>query len=372
MQAGESHALVLVEEYPDGRGNVSRMYVHTRNKYYREQGINVTVLCSRANSSYVLDGIPVITAEQHERERKKYDLLICHAPHLRKHYPFLVKHGKDFPRFVFFFHGAEVQKRLFYYSQSPSFKGFSREEMALNLFDDFKLLVWRHYFPRVISKSTLVFVSRWIRDEFLRWTKIKPDVIKDAHVIIHNGVERPFEETAYDWEAPKAYDFITVRGYLDGWKYGVDIVNELAKNNPDMKFLIIGKGQFFNHNEKAPNIEWTDRTMRHEEIVQWLQKARCALMPTREDTQGLMSCEMASTGMPLITSDIPVCHEVFEGFDNVALIDNENTRLDLNGICRALEKKEPFAENDKYYAVNTIAREVELIKRVCRSEAPEE
>ena len=376
VRTDEVNVLVLVEEYPDGHGKINRMYVHTRNKYYREHGVNVTVLCSRASDNYVLDGVPVITPEQYEREHKKYDVLVCHAPHLRKHYPFLIKHGKEFPKFVFFFHGAEVKKRIKKESDVPAYSYCKRHgikrfaiEAALNIFDNFKLFVWRHYLPRVISKSTLVFVSRSLRDEFLFYTKIPFDAIKDSYVIIHNGVERPFEEAAYDWDAPKTYDFITVRGILDGWHYSIDIVNELAKNNPEMKFLVVGKGQFFHYNEKAPNIEWKDQTMRHEEIVGWLQKARCALMPTREDTQGLMSCEMASIGMPLITSDIPVCHEVFGDFDNVTLIDNENTRIDLNDICRALEKKEPFAENDRYYAVNTIAREVDLIKRLGRPEA---
>ena len=31
-------------------------------------------------------------------------------------------------------------------------------------------------------------------------------------------------------------------------------------------------------------------------------------MPTRTDAQGLMMCEMAAFGIPLITSNIPVCH----------------------------------------------------------------
>lgn len=375
MQTNEPNVLVLVEEYPDGRGKIARAYVHTRNKYYREHGVNVTVLCSRASENYVLDGVPVITPEQYERERKKYDVLVCHAPHFRKHYPFLVKHGEEFPKFVFFFHGAEVKRRVKKESNVPAYsyckrrglKGFA-VEFALNVVDDLKLFVWRHYLPRVMAKSTLVFVSRTILDEFLHFTKIPFDTVKDSCVIIHNGVERPFEETAYDWKAPKAYDFITVRGNLDGWHYSIDIVNELAKNNPDMKFLLVGKGRFFDHNEKASNIEWKNQTMRHEEIVRWLQKARCALMPTREDTQGLMSCEMVSLGIPLITSDIPVCHEIFGGLDNVALIDNGNTRINLNDIRRALEEKEPFAENDRYYAVNTIAREVDLIKRLARPE----
>ena len=35
-------------------------------------------------------------------------------------------------------------------------------------------------------------------------------------------------------------------------------------------------------------------------------------MPTRADAQGVMACEMATFGIPLITSNIDVCKEVFK------------------------------------------------------------
>ena len=61
-------------------------------------------------------------------------------------------------------------------------------------------------------------------------------------------------------------------------------------------------------------------------------------MPTRTDAQGLMMCEMASIGIPLITSDIPVCHESLGNFNNVAMINNENYNLNLEEILNSLEK----------------------------------
>lgn len=357
--------LVTVADYPDGHGKLAEMYVHTRNQYYAEHGIDVTVLNFRAGNNYVLDGIPVITLRQYERERRRYDVLLCHAANLRNHYRFLLKHGKEFPKFIFFYHGHEVLKTTRVYPQSYSFvKRSGIKESAQNMYDAFKLFVWRHYLPNVLSKSTLVFVSWWMLDEFLKWTKIKLDTIKDSYTIIYNSIGHAFEEATYDQNVPKEYDFITVRDNLDGSKYGVDIVNELAKSNPKSKFLIVGKGQFFDYYEKAANVEWMDRTMGHEEIVQSLQKSRCALMPTRADAQGLMMCEMASTGMPLITSDIPVCREVFDEFDNVALIDNENTQIVLDDILRELEKKGPLQRSKKYYSANTVSREVDLIKRL--------
>ena len=53
--------LVLVENYPDNKGGVSLMYVHVRNKYYIQHGIDVTVLSFATKTDYVIDNIRVIT-----------------------------------------------------------------------------------------------------------------------------------------------------------------------------------------------------------------------------------------------------------------------------------------------------------------------
>jgi len=51
--------LVLSADYPDTTGRVPLMYVHTRNKYYIQHNIDVTVLNFHTDYNYVLDGIKV-------------------------------------------------------------------------------------------------------------------------------------------------------------------------------------------------------------------------------------------------------------------------------------------------------------------------
>ena len=58
-------------------------------------------------------------------------------------------------------------------------------------------------------------------------------------------------------------------------------------------------------------------------MIAILNSAKCALMPTRTDAQGVMMCEMVAFGMPLITSDIPVCHEVLIMLMEWVLFQNE-------------------------------------------------
>ena len=57
----------------------------------------------------------------------------------------------------------------------------------------------------------------------------------------------------------------------------------------------------------------------------------------RADAQGVMACEMATFGIPLITSNIDVCKEVFEGFENVAFIDNNDENTDIKSIFKKIQ-----------------------------------
>lgn len=356
--------LVLVTDYPDLNGNLALMYVHTRNVFYSQNRINVTVLNFTTNSTYEIDGIKVLSLADFEKTKKDYDILISHAPNLRNHYRFLLKYGDLFSNFIFFFHGHEVLKINETYSKPYDYVRTSKvKNFTQNIYDDFKLYVWRKYFTKVRHKSKFVFVSKWMLEEFLKWTKIPFDLIKENSVITYNCIGKAFEETSFDYVAKKEFDFLTLRSFLDGSKYCIDVINNLAYSNPSMKFLIVGKGEFFSHYEKAPNIVWLNQTMNHQEIVSCMQKSRCALMPTRTDAQGLMMCEMASTGMPLITSDIPVSHEVFDDFDNVAFI-NIDKKNNLNEILYRLESKSPYKKSTKYYNIYTSQKEVELILNI--------
>lgn len=65
------------------------MYVHTRNVYYANHGIDVTVLNFSAVESYEYENIRVITLADYESSSEQYDILVAHAPNLRNHYRFL-------------------------------------------------------------------------------------------------------------------------------------------------------------------------------------------------------------------------------------------------------------------------------------------
>ncbi len=368
MNYSQKNVLILVTDYPSENGKEAHRFVHVRNLYYQEHGINISVLSFAAKQSYIYEGIRVITLADYKKEKKQYDLLITHQANIRKHYFFLKKYEKRFPQIIFFFHGHEVLRFSQVYPKPYHYASGSKIAVALrDVYDRFKLSVWKNYIPKVIDKSTLVFVSHWMLDEFIKATGLTLSSLKERYKITYNCVGRLFEECNFDWEAPKQYDFVTIRGNLDGAKYCIDVVNELAKTNPNSKFLVVGRGEFFSHYEKADNITWMNTTMNHTQIIETMQMARCALMPTRTDSQGLMMCEMATFGMPVITSDIPVCYEALSGFDNVEMIDHNRYDYDLNAICCDLEKRLPYPKNNKYFMKNTCAHEIDIINSILDS-----
>ena len=303
--------LVLAENYTKPDSLVSLHYIHSRNVLYLENGIDVSVLSFRADCDYEIDGIKVYQYKTYEEELKdvKYDVLVSHAPNLKHHLRFLMKYGNLFDNIVFFFHGHEVLKisevypKPYSYIKDKSFLSY----FARDVYDSIKLMVWREYFKKITYKSQFVFVSQWMYNMFLKFVKINPQIIRDRKHIIYNCVGKDFEVNNYSLDTEKKYDFITIRNNLDGSKYGIDIVTRIAKNNPQYKFCIVGKGEFFKYNEKPENVEWIDKNLTHEEIIDFLNKSKCALLPTRVDAQGVMACEMATFGIPLITSDIDVC-----------------------------------------------------------------
>jgi glycosyltransferase involved in cell wall biosynthesis len=362
--------LVAVSSYSLPGEKNSHFFVQVRNMYYKEcgRGIEIDVLNFSTKENYVVGGIPVYSLDTYKREltHKKYDLLVSHQPNIRNHYLFFLKYEKNFQKLVFVFHGHEVLNVNKVYSPPYTYSKQSSflKKLGRELYDHVKLALWHSYYPRLVYKSHFLFVSKWMYDEFIKWTKISPEEIWDCFSITYNCIGSAFERENYNPKSKKDYDFITIRGNLDGSKYCIDIVNQIAKDNPNFRFLVVGKGSFFEYNEKASNLEWINTHLNHKEIIDYLNLSKCALMPTRTDAQGLMMCEMATFGIPLITSDIPVCFEVFDSFENVRFINNNECEILLKQYFEELQKGVPYKKNSKYFAENTTEKEVHLFEKM--------
>lgn len=360
--------LVLATDYTVPNKKVASHFIHVRNKQYAKFGIKVDVVSFAAKYDYKLDGINVYTYNTYKNNliNKNYDILLSHAPNLRNHYRFLIKYGNNFNKIIFYFHGHEVLKESEVYPRPYKYvkKKFFLYFLFRNFYDKFKLWVWRGYFQKVINKSQFIFVSKWMYNMFIKFVRIDLMEIKERCHIIYNCIGEEFENNSYNKSCAKDYDFITIRNILDKSKYCIDIVNIIAENNPQYKFCVVGKGEFYKYNKKPDNLEWIDKNLTHNEIIDFLNRSKCALLPTRADAQGVMACEMATFGIPLITSDIEICKEIFEGFENVAFINNDEKCINIGNIFNKLIHIEVKVKNDKYFSKNTIGKEIEIFKRL--------
>ena len=84
-----------------------------------------------------------------------------------------------------------------------------------------------------------------------------------------------------------------------------------------MNFHLYGDGRYFEHFPPPPNLKVFRRFIDQKDIPDLLDRYRAAAMPTRLDSQGVMACEMATYGIPLITSDLDVPRQMLKGFGNV-------------------------------------------------------
>lgn len=364
--------LVLATSYPRPDGSVSLQYIHSRNQQYVNQGIDVSVVSFDAKADYILDDVKVYTLQTYNRKlkSKRFDLLIAHAPNLKNHLRFIKKYGDLYDKIVFFFHGHEVLKEAEVYPKPYDYakKIQLKTMIKTGMYDSIKLLVWRKYFKKNAYKSHFVFVSKWMYHMFLHSVQVNPDLIEDRMSIIYNCIGENFEKYSYDPSIPKTYDFITIRNNLDGSKYSIDIVTKIARLNPQYRFCVVGEGAFYHYNEKPQNVEWINKSLHHNDIINYLNQAKCALIPTRTDSQGVMACEMATFGIPVITSDIDVCTEVFDGFPNVGLISNEASEYDIEPLLNRLTQGLPYKKNESYFSGNTIMKEVDLFKSIIKNE----
>ena len=203
--------LILATNYPDLNGKISSFYIHTRAMFYAKNEIDVEILNFAATNDYILDGVKVITLNTYKNHKnEKYDLLISHAPNLRNHYMFFKKYGKQFEKYLFFFHGHEVLKINKDYSKP--YKYMKKKITILqDIYDIIKIRIWRNFFIKNNKKSYYIFVSQWMKEMFLKNTKINESSIKENSFITYNSIGEEFEKNSYDLNMEKKYDFITIR-----------------------------------------------------------------------------------------------------------------------------------------------------------------
>lgn len=337
-------------------------YIHSRNLKYVEH-FNVNVLSFRSEKNYIYEGINVITLKSYIESEKQYDLLISHAPNIKNHVKFINEYSDSFEKIIFVIHGHEVLQLNKYYPENYKYNKSHLKKAFQSVYDIYKLKVLSKFFNKLLTqnKITFFFVSSWMKEHFLKNIKINFDFIEKNSRIIFNAANQAFIHNKYRYDKDNYLaDFISIRP-LDQPKYGIDLIIEYARNNPSMSFHIYGKGEYFNHHPIPENVKVIKSFIEQRDIPNLLNKYKCALMPTRLDSQGVMVCEIATYGMPCITSDIQICREMLGDFPNVTFIPNSKFGFSKHHIFTEINFNDL---SKKFHDFNTVSKEIEEIKNI--------
>jgi hypothetical protein len=344
--------LILTEDYPSDKNIYALAYIHSRNIEYLEGGNKVDVISFEAITKYKFEKINVFD-ESSYKNFNNVDIIISHAPNIKNHFRFLIKKSIQNIPLVFFFHGHEVMNTSKYYPKAYRFNKISIfKKNVQKVYDPLKLKILKFCLLKMIQKREIsfIFVSSWMKNmanKSLSLNGKDKDLLDRHSYVVNNGVNDIFLKNTYTQNDKLEADFITIRPF-DNSKYGVDIVYNLAKNNPNYSFHIYGEGNFFNHVKHLKNLQVFHHYIHQKDIPDYLNKYKCALMPTRLDAQGVMMCEIAEYGMPLITSDIPICREMLGGFSNVSFVSNNLNAIEISKFIPPSSQEKVIKFNIKY------------------------
>lgn len=353
--------LVICQDYPNTRSRDVSAFVHTRNREYLARGHRVSVLSFAAAAAYAWDGIEVFS-EDVVPDVGDFDACVFHAPNLRNGYRFLWRHRRRFKKVCFVNHGHEFLN-WFNYLPAPYAFDLSparRLRRAVQfVYDRFKLRVWAWFFRRYRAHAPgVILVSASMRAEVERDMRIDFDRLGVLNTVINNPIHPAFTERVYQTPVRPDADFVTIRSF-DNPKYAIDLVAECARLNPGRSFHVYGAGRYFDFYPPPPNLTVIKQKFAQADLPALLGRYRAALLPTRQDTQGVMMCEAACFGMPLWTSDLKVCREMIGHLQNVRFFDNHDLPGDL-----APPPPNPRPDAARFAMDQTVARELDFIARL--------
>lgn len=353
--------LVLSEDYPNKDNLYAMPYVHNRVVEYLKEGVNVTVVSFKTDTDYFYEGVRVIRKGT-EINFNSIDLIVSHAPNIKNHICYLARYNKgNKVKVIFFFHGHEIMDTKKYYPEAYSYdKSSVFKKNIQKIYDPIKLVILKKIIFSLIlcKKLSLVFVSDWMKEmafDSLGLTSQERIDLNYFSYTINNGINDIFLHRSYSPSDNYHADFITIRPF-DNPKYCIDLIYDLAKHNENYTFHVYGRGIFFKYVDELPNLKVFEHFITPNEIPNYLDKYKCALMPTKLDAQGVMMCEMATYGIPLITSDINICREMLDNFNNVNYISNNLARIKIGNFI----PKKGDRKNYKFDNVRLVQHELEL------------
>ena len=226
----------------------------------------------------------------------------------------------------------------------------------------------KKYYPRAFSiwlgilfknaikrGKKIITVSNFSKKEIENWYKIKDvEVVPDSFEHIHEIKED--NNILGKLKLEKDKYFFTL-GTIQKNK-NIEWVLNVAKNNPNEIFVITGYKNQKNIEFELENVIYTGY-LKDEQIKGLMKNAKGYLMPSFYEGFGLPPLEAFSLETPVIVSDIPVMHEIFE--NEATYINPNKYDVDLKNIKASKNKQKIL---NKYSWEKSAEKLLKIIRKI--------
>lgn len=375
----KNDTLLITPGYPSLENKYNSAFVHTRVKAYQAAGIGIdVVVCNELPDTklYEFDGVDVFKCDfyllREILKTKKYRKVMIHF--FDDRYANVLESIDTSDMMLYFFlHGAETLYRDWPKIASPYFGPRARiDDYLENIFQrkDFYIKKYNQF-----KNAKWLFVTEWTKTRCEELLGIKFNNYDIIPCLINTELFR------YDKKDPELRKKIfAIRKYDDINSYSMDtvvrVILELSRRPffEDLQFDLYGDGSLHERIlepvKKFKNVIIHKKFLNHEQIRQVHETHGIALFPTRFDSQAVSSCEAASSGCAVVTSDIPGVRQ-FIPHDLGVLCDSENYKEYADVIERMyydpayfleVGEKESASVQAKFDYEHTIQKELDMYK----------
>lgn len=170
----------------------------------------------------------------------------------------------------------------------------------------------------IAKAQKIITVSETVKKDILSQFQIDPEKV----IVTHESgeLELATEDKNYTLKLPK--EFILYVGNAHPHKNVETLIRAfqiLLFKNPRLKLVLVGRRDFFYtrlqkfvaHVHMNQNVEFLGEVS-HSQLSQVYKKARCFVFPSLAEGFGIPGLEAMWSDCPVVVSDIPVFHEVYQ------------------------------------------------------------
>ena len=373
-----SRYLVVTPGYPSEEKKYNNAFVHARIKNYIKAGLNVEVFSYSKNpfarpqngATYVYDTVTVeqgnISELKNKLKTSKYDKVLIHFA-IKSALSCVLNANPNTPVIVWC-HGVDViawHRRLYNlrFANIVKFTGYA----VLNTFQR----IYLHWIAKQYEdRITFVFVSQWLK-KIMEKDIWRVNQIKNYHIIPNVVDDKVF--TYYPKDPKDRLKILSIRSFNsrnyanDQTVKAIQLLAEKPYFN-ELSFTLCGDGRLWK-STVAPlmdfrNVTLCRRFFSHKEIVQLHREHGVILMPSRQDTHGVSTCEAMCSGLVPISSNNSAIPEYIPATCGYLATSIKELASAIDDIYYNPDKFLKYSINSAFYIRNVCGNDIIISKEI--------